>query len=94
MTLQDYSKLEINLPKVMLNFTLSVYFYCLAMFNSITFTHYFADYKIADIFSIEMAAAFLVILLATIFIIKNILIYYLFFCVFLFVSFNELSDYF
>lgn len=72
MTLQDYSKLEINLPKVMLNFTLSVYFYCLAMFNSITFTHYFADYKIADIFSIEMAAAFLVILLATIFIIKNI----------------------
>lgn len=72
MTLQDYSKLEINLPKVMLNFTLSVYFYCLAMFNSITFAHYFADYKIADIFSIEMAAAFLVILLATIFIIKNI----------------------
>ena len=72
MTLQDYSKLEINLPKVMLNFTLSVYFYCLAMFNSITFTHYFVDYKIADIFSIEMAAAFLVILLATIFIIKNI----------------------
>ncbi len=72
MTLQDYSKLEINLPKVMLNFTLSVYFYCLAMFNSITFAHYFADYKIADIFSIEMAAAFPVILLATIFIIKNI----------------------
>lgn len=72
MTLQDYSKLEINLPKVMLNFTLSVYFYCLAMFNSITFAHYFADYKIADIFSIEMAAAFLVILSATIFIIKNI----------------------
>lgn len=72
MTLQDYSKLEINLPKVMLNFTLSVYFYCLAMFNSITFAHYFVDYKIADIFSIEMAAAFLVILLATIFIIKNI----------------------
>lgn len=68
----DYSKIEINISKVMLNFTLSVYFYCLAMFNSITFTHYFVDYKIADILSIEMAAAFLVILLATIFIIKNI----------------------
>lgn len=72
MTLQDYSKLEINLPKVMLNFILSVYFYCLAMFNSITFAHYFVDYKIADIFSIEMAAAFIVILLETIFIIKKI----------------------
>lgn len=71
MTLLDYSKLEINLPKVMLNFILSVYFYCLAMFNSITFAHYFADYKIADIFSIEMAASFLVILLATFFIIKK-----------------------